>query len=79
MWRLPSYLSGQCCSYARCHFGSKDEPCWGVVDVVAEEYAESDYWWIHACDGHWNTYEGGAYIKSDKPEDQGVEPIEDDE
>lgn len=37
------------------------EPCWGTVTVVDEQYGEGDYWWIHACEGHQDVHDGGAY------------------
>jgi hypothetical protein len=48
-----SYKISDCCG-ADCNFenNSSDEPCWGEVEVVGEEYNDEDYWWIHACQGH---------------------------
>ena len=81
-WRLPSYvIAARCCRMA-CYFSSPESPCWGKVDIVAEEYDESlcDYYWIHACEGHSSLGQGGGeYFRSPYPEDQGVPPVEDDE
>jgi len=76
-WRLPSYLSADCCP-ADCNMGwKKEEPCWGRTTVVGEIYCEDDHWWIHGCEGHALMADGlGDYAPSDRPEDQGVEPVE---
>jgi hypothetical protein len=29
-----------------------NQPCWGDVRVVDEEYTDDDYRWIHECEGH---------------------------
>lgn len=51
---------------------------WGQTTVIDEFCTEdySDCYWIHACEGHVNYYDGGDYIPSHLPEDQGVEPQE---
>jgi hypothetical protein len=38
-----------------------NEPCWGEVEVVDEEYNGDDYWWIHACEGHVGCWNSGHY------------------
>jgi len=63
--------------YKECDCGSDcvyfemndNEPCWGEVEAVDEQYTEdySDYWWIHVCEGHYDKYAGwGDYVP--KPE-----------
>jgi hypothetical protein len=77
-WRLPSYKPADCRG-DDCHSGwDKDKPCWGQTTVIDEFCTEdySDCYWIHACEGHVNYYDGGNYIPSHLPEDQGVEPQE---
>lgn len=70
MDRLPSYISGDCCPDCDCQMGSESQPCWGECRVVAEEYTEDDHWWIHACEGHEDCWDGGDYKFSIYPEDQ---------
>ena len=43
---------------APCSFVGEEGPCWGTVDVVAEEYDDEDHWWIHECKGHEGFYDG---------------------
>lgn len=50
-----------CCRDAECSGAHDGNPCWGPLEAVTKEYTETDYWWIHACSGHHDTYEGGAY------------------
>lgn len=63
MYRLASYNPSACCG-AHCYFGKPDSPCWGDVEVVGEQIVEDDSWWIHACQGHYEVADGGAYIPS---------------
>lgn len=60
------YKSVRCCTDTDCYrLDSEDaEPCWGQVRVIAEDYDEDDYWWIHACEGH----EDCPYLDKYKPE-----------
>jgi hypothetical protein len=57
----PTYNPGACCT-ADCCFGNDEEPCWGDVEVVGEDWNEEDSTWIHACQGHLHMWEGGVYI-----------------
>jgi hypothetical protein len=79
-WRLPSYRSADCCRND-CHSGwEKDQPCWGQTTVTGEvSWGDDDWGWVHECDGHAYCHEGEPYKVSTNPEDQGVEPVEDDE
>lgn len=46
-----------CCELSNCWAtGRADEPCWGEVSAVDEGYGETDYWWIHSCEGHDDLY-----------------------
>jgi hypothetical protein len=64
----PSYNPKACCG-SECYLwgDAEDRPCWGDVEVVGEVYMEaepeedSEYWWIHACQGHKDVYDGGDY------------------
>lgn len=79
-WHLPSYGKKKCCS-ADCHNGySPERPCWGDVEARDEvSYGDGEWGWVHACEGHSLTCTGdGGYVPSDRPEDQGVSPVEDD-
>jgi len=53
---------GNDCIYLDC---DDDQPCWGQVEVVEEEYNE-DYsycWWVYVCEGHIDIHDGmGTYI-----------------
>ena len=62
-----SYNPGACCG-SNCFKFDDDEPCWGDVEVIDEEWTEEDSWWIHACQGHksmWYDYYNGKYLKED--------------
>lgn len=78
-FRLPSYQSARCCRNTHCPHDSEEEPCWGEVDVRGEDSWGEDWYWIHACEGHAGLWEGEPYKPSDRPEDQGALPVEDDE
>lgn len=43
---------------AGCDFVKDGEPCWGNVTAVDED---KDGEWIHACEGHSSTFDGGKY------------------
>lgn len=55
---LDCYNPDACCKGSDCYaLGlNADEPCWGDVDVEAEEHWEDDWCWIHACQGHQGCY-----------------------
>lgn len=59
-----SYKKAECCNNCDCYLYEcyYNQPCWGRVTVVGEEYTEDDHWWIHACKGHEETWDGGEYI-----------------
>ena len=83
MFRLPSYRK---CSWrdGHCYYGDEAEPCWGQVEMVGEDCTEdySDCWDHHACEGHFAFADSPLtekYRSSDRPEDQGVAPVDDDE
>jgi hypothetical protein len=79
-WRLPSYKPADCCPNTHCHSGyDSSRPCWGQTTVVGEDYTDDDHWWTHACEGHAGYCDGFPYQPSNRPEDQGVQPTEDDE
>lgn len=68
----------RCCG-SECYTGedNPDEPCWGSVTVVDEEYNDDDYWWIHACTGHEPAYYGGKYKPEPKEEpDESPDPTD---
>lgn len=52
-----------CSCGADCSFEQEGEPCYGKVDVIEEVYDEdeTDYWWIHSCEGHRDVNQGGKY------------------
>lgn len=50
----------RCCGSA-CAWGRPDSPCWGDVGVVAEMDYGDDHSWVHACEGHCESWEGGPY------------------
>lgn len=76
-FRLPSYRPADCCPGLHCYHGNEAEPCWGQTEVVDEINWGDDWGWVHACEGHarWE----GPYTPSDRPEDQGATPIDDEE
>lgn len=64
-----SYNPDACCGadcYAfECHVFKGQ--CWGDVEVIEEESdGLGDHYWIHACQGHLETYHGGEYIKENE-------------
>jgi len=65
------YKEAECCG-ADCEFldCDDDQPCWGQVEVVDEEFSDDYEYsrWIHACQGHEDIYCGGEYIP--RPEDE---------
>lgn len=76
--KSPSYNPKACC-WADCfkfYSNTKDDPCWGDVEVVGEECTADyeDCWWIHACQGHKDIdyyYLSGNYRQEPK-DDNGV-------
>jgi hypothetical protein len=63
---MPEHVHDRGCCDDECFVvnagtGKPGEPCWGPIEPVAEEYTEHDYWWIHGCTGHHDTYDGGKY------------------
>lgn len=63
----PSYGKKKCCGADCAYLGVGQGTCWGNVDVVDEELEYEggeivDSYWIHACDGHAETRDGGRYI-----------------
>lgn len=79
-WRLPSYRTADCCPGLQCHSGySRQRPCWGQTTVV-DEWGSEETYWVHACEGHAEIVCAvGGYKSSDRPEDVGVQPREDDD
>ena len=63
MFKSPSYEK-VCCN-ADCWFedySTEDQPCWGKVEAIDEDYSEDDWTWIHACKGHKGfDYRGGEH------------------
>lgn len=72
MVQSPSYKPCHC--GAACDFSDEStdaEPCWGDVDAVDEvQCAEDEYYFVHACEGHFNfsEYPRGPYIPEPKKE-----------
>jgi len=61
------YNTCRSCGCDCCLFeANANEPCWGKVEAVEEvEIGNGDFGWIHACDGHAQSWDGfGPY----KPE-----------
>lgn len=55
-----------CCGAPCWAEGSPDQqPCWGDIDVIDEEYDDENHWWIHGCQGHTNGYAGPYVPKPD--------------
>ena len=67
MPKAESYKQATCCDLHDCHLLdlNEGEVCWGQVTVIAEDYTEDDYWWIHSCEGHEDCIYSGPY-KSEK-------------
>jgi len=70
-----SYNPASCCG-DDCSFNwhaTEEEPCWGDVEVIDEIYSETDWSWIHACQGHtnydWTGSEKNIYIPEPNPLD----------
>lgn len=60
----PSYNPGACCNSDCFAYDDDRGKCWGDVSVIDEVYSDTDYEWIHACEGHkemWNN-SIGKYI-----------------
>jgi hypothetical protein len=49
-----------------CLFEDEEGPCWGHVEVVAEDSWGTDWAWIHACSGHREYWDYGRYIEEPK-------------
>lgn len=60
-----TYDKSECCG-DHCYAIHSEDKCWGVVEVVDEEFWGEDYCWVHACRGHEDEYFGGQYIKEPK-------------
>jgi hypothetical protein len=59
----PCSCGGDCFRY---FVADEKDPCWGPVEAIDEQpYADEDgaedWYWVHACQGHINVYEGGKY------------------
>lgn len=56
-----------CSCGAFCDFANPGQPCYGKVTVIEEVECNDgeDYYWIHACEGHFN---GGRYEPFAQPE-----------
>ena len=63
MPKSKSYKEASCCQDCNCHLLDvyEQETCWGQVTVIAEDYTEDDYWWIHSCEGHEDCVYSGVY------------------
>lgn len=67
-YKSSTYKEGDCCGDCSCdldYLSTEDKPCWGNVAVVDEiDLGDGEgYRWIHACEGHWDEYLGGGYLK----------------
>lgn len=62
--RSPSYDPDACCGDDCFAIGTPGQPCWGPVGVVDEVSGEDgDYYWIHSCQGHRNTFDSNEPYK----------------
>jgi hypothetical protein len=57
-----SYDIYSCCN-SPCWAEDNDEPCWGSVDVIDELTTVDGWEWIHACEGHTDSWWSGKYKK----------------
>ncbi len=70
MPKSPSYQPCDC--KAECSFldeSTPERPCWGPVNAVDEiSGPDGEYWWVHACEGHFNfsDYPRGPYKQERK-------------
>lgn len=59
-----------CGCRADCCMGWKStvaEPCWGEVEACDEFHSDDgDYFFFHACEGHWDQYDDEPYIPEPK-------------
>ena len=73
-----SYNPDACCGDDCYAIGMNDnEPCWGDVSVVSEETYGDDWYWVHACQGHYSTYDcyGCEYKpEPEQPKEKKVDP-----
>lgn len=60
-----TYVRAYCCN-EDCYAIDYDTECWGETEVITEEYSDDDHWWIHACKGHQDYYNGGDYIEEEE-------------
>lgn len=69
MSKSSSYNPKTCCGddCYELEYGPSDEPCWGaVVPISNEPHCDGGHYWVHACQGHKETYFGGEYIKENE-------------
>lgn len=59
-----SYKKASCCG-EDCYALSSNETCWGEVTVVEQENIGDDFYWVHACEGHLETYFGELYVEEE--------------
>lgn len=76
MSKSASYKQADCCRGVDCVLldAYDDQPCWGQVTVVDEDYTEDDWWWVHACEGHAQHRDGVTYIPEGKDADLAQAP-----
>lgn len=62
-----AYITDSCCG-GPCNYvydATEESPCWGDIVVVGEDSFETedgtDWYWVHACQGHIDSYDGGEY------------------
>jgi len=71
----PSYNVNACCGdHCYRHGDDEREPCWGPVAVVDEvEVGDgeggTDWVWMHACQGHLDTWDNPAGAYKPPPDD----------
>lgn len=63
----PDFCCGEDCYKFDFDDEQKTQPCWGKVRVVDEIRYGDDWNWVHACEGHYDMWDGGSY-KNEKSE-----------
>lgn len=66
-YKSSTYKEADCCN-SDCDLAwtsTEYKPCWGNVAVVDEiDLGDGEgYRWVHVCEGHWNEYLEGRYLK----------------
>lgn len=75
MSKSASYKKADCCGDDCVMLDAyDDQPCWGQVTVIDEDYWDDDWCWVHACEGHVEHRYGKQYIPEEKDADLAQAP-----